>query len=164
MNKKREKEYISIYNRFKTDILRFVLSRINNNEEALDITSKVFMKLFINFDTIKIVTVRAWLYKVAHNEIIDFYRKSRPEINVDQIDDEYLFVSTDPSNEKVSEELKQKEIIKQQIKKMKEIDKKILTLKIYDELKFEEISDVLDMNIATIKTIYYRAVKTLEKI
>ena len=54
----------------------YIKKRINNNEDAEDITQDVFLKLSRS-DESKIVNTRNWVYSIAKNTITDYYRKKK---------------------------------------------------------------------------------------
>lgn len=161
-----EKLYTRIYNQYRDSIFRYIWARCNNEDIAIEITSNVFIKLFKNFHSIKFETVRAWLYTVARNGLVDYWRSKKT--NVISADDEFWEINSSESEESsvevvVSKDL-QKELLKNVIKKCSPKDREILSLRIYDELSFFEISKVLKINEGDAKMRYYRAVKKVTQI
>lgn len=68
----------------------YIKKRINNTLDAEDLTQEVFYKLY-NSDRDKLENVKSWIYSIAKNSIIDYYRKKRldtKEINEEFIDEE----------------------------------------------------------------------------
>lgn len=66
-------ELSKIYNIYYIQIFKFIFSRINNYEESEDITQETFLKLIQN--NYKKENIKAWLFIVAKNIIIDKYRR-----------------------------------------------------------------------------------------
>ncbi|HOU75821.1 MAG TPA: RNA polymerase sigma factor [Candidatus Dojkabacteria bacterium] len=161
-----ERLYTRIYNQYRDSIFRYVCARCNNEDIAIEITSNVFIKLFKNFHSINFETVRAWLYAVARNCLVDYWRSNK--VNLVSADDEFWELNSSDSNEnsvetEVKKEL-QKDMLKSVIKKCVPKDREVLSLRIYDELSFAEIAQILKLNEGEVKMRYYRAVKKITQI
>jgi RNA polymerase sigma-70 factor, ECF subfamily len=161
LSKTEEIEYTKVYRQYHEDILRYVYSRVNSKEQAVDITSVVFVKLFTNWRDIEQDTVRAWLYTVAKNQLIDYYRSKKEDIS---LEDRFYQLSDTENNteDKAIKDIKKDKLAKA-ISSLGKVDKEILNLRIYEELTFKEISVVVEMSKGAVKMRYYRAVDKLEK-
>jgi RNA polymerase sigma factor (sigma-70 family) len=74
-----------LYQAYVTQVYRFVYLRTRHKETAEDITSETFLKAFAhfeNFDTNRLLL--PWLYRIAHNALIDHWRKERPGFSLDE--------------------------------------------------------------------------------
>ncbi|MFH1769661.1 MAG: RNA polymerase sigma factor, partial [Parcubacteria group bacterium] len=73
-------QFIEFYREHSPDVLKYCYFRVSSKEEAEDLTSKVFLK---TWDYItkgnKIDNLRAFIFKVAHNIVIDFYKTSKKD-------------------------------------------------------------------------------------
>jgi RNA polymerase sigma-70 factor, ECF subfamily len=80
-----EQRFLEAYDQFADGIFRFVYFKTSNREQALDITQDVFTKAW---DKIvqgeEVREFKAFLYKIAHNAVIDYYRK-RKNVSLDQM-------------------------------------------------------------------------------
>lgn len=66
--------------KFESDIKRFIAFRANDSELAEDLTNDLALKLYHNCHKIPEVTnLRSWLYTMARNMVIDYFRKQKPE-------------------------------------------------------------------------------------
>ena len=161
-----ERLYTRIYSDYRDSIFRYIFARTRNEDIAVEVTSNVFIKLFKNFHTINQVTVRAWLYAVARNALVDYWRKQKN--NAISVDDEFWELNTDGvHDDSVEETVKnelQKEVLKKVISKFSGKDREILTLRIYDELQFDEIAEVVKLSEGSVKMKYYRAVEKIAPI
>ncbi len=71
---------------FSEGLRKFVASRVSNYSHVDDILQDVFIKIHMNIDSLKDSTkVKSWVFQIAHNTIIDFYRKLK--IKAENIDD-----------------------------------------------------------------------------
>lgn len=73
-----ENEIENIYNQFRKPILRFISYKVADKHVAKEILNDVFFKASISLDSLKEQTkIQSWLYKIASNLVIDYYRKKK---------------------------------------------------------------------------------------
>jgi len=75
MNQDTEKKFLEAYSQHSDAIFRLVFFKLNNRDRALDLTQETFMKTWLHMTTNSVDNIKAFLYKVAGNLIIDEYRK-----------------------------------------------------------------------------------------
>ena len=143
-------------------IYRYIFFRVNQErEQAEDLTEIVFFKAWEKLDNFDEdgVGFRAWIYKIAHNLVIDHYRdnKKRVELN-DSIPDESQNVE-----EKVLKDLESKNLLKA-IEQLSEEQREVITMKFIEGLSNKEISKVLNKHEDAIRALQYRALKVLKQI
>lgn len=163
LTKSEEAMYTKLYKQYRKDILNYVYSRTRDADVALEVASKVFIKLFTNWRNIKQETARAWLYTVAKNEMMDHFRsKSRTT----SLDDE-IFEERVPAGGENVEKLAEIDIksqkVKEVVKGFQPKAREIFALKIYDELTFAEIAEVMGINEGAVKMMYYRSLEIITK-
>jgi len=75
--KKEQEQFMKVYDEYSAGVYRYCYFRLNSREDAEDLTSTVFHK---TWDYLaqgkKIDNMRAFLYRVAHNQIVDLYKKN----------------------------------------------------------------------------------------
>jgi len=156
-----------IYNRFHTNIFLVAHRYIRSEEDAKDIRSKCFIKLWehrdkLNFDTMG--ALFSWLRATITNSCIDYLRSisiresKRPEIVKRFWQDNEIEIYEANDKEAIILERLLREI-DQLPPKIKEVFK----MRWLDDLKFREIADELEADISTIKKRYARAVVLLKK-
>lgn len=70
----------SVWNDFSDQLRAFITKRISDPDVVEDILQDTFLKIHRNIDTLKDDgRIRSWIYQIARNTIIDYYRKSKPE-------------------------------------------------------------------------------------
>ena len=84
------KEASSLWLTYKDDLNKYVLKRVKNEDLADELSSEILMKVYKSCcSDIEIRNVRAWLYRIAHNAMMDHYRKAArtthklPEVNIE---------------------------------------------------------------------------------
>lgn len=140
-----------------------------SKEDIEDVLQEVFIKIYVNlrgFDTS--LKFSSWAYRIAHNEIITWYRKKkiRPQINFEDYEEENLinYFKEDTNIEKEFDATILKEHIKEAIEKLDEKYKDIIILRFLEEKEYEEISDILQIPTGTVSTLIYRGKKELQKL
>lgn len=156
----------SLINLYYKDIYAYVYKQTNNREVSLDLTQEIFigmMRSIVDFDYKK-ASFKTWLYKIAMNKIIDYYRSKHYRIgdSISCIDDyEFQDDFNIEDNFILSEEVKD---IMDLINRMESNIQQIIRLKIFSEMTFGEIALTLEINESTVKTKYYSAVRKLSRI
>src|SRR5579872_2358553 len=82
----------SLYDYYQPKIYRFVLIKVGRREEAEDLTHEVFKNAWQSIGSYKNLgfPFSSWLYRIARNQIVDFYRSKKEEASIDKIDPEYF--------------------------------------------------------------------------
>jgi RNA polymerase sigma-70 factor (ECF subfamily) len=161
--------FIKAYDIYSDQIYRFIFFKVNNKEEAQDITSAVFLKAW-NYlrenSVIEEKTLGALFYKIARNTIIDYYRKNsqvtsvsldNPETKID-IKDETL-----SSEDQADINLQTKNIDKKLLL-LKDEYREILIMKFTEELSTAEIASIMKKTKGNVRITTFRALKALREL
>jgi RNA polymerase sigma-70 factor, ECF subfamily len=165
--KKRETEakFLEGYEAYSDAIFRYVYSRIGDRERALEITQDVFLKewKFLS-EGGEIQNMRAFLYKLAGNMVIDEYRKRRPQDSLDLMNEEIGFEpSTEDDFEKTVTLLDgEKALIL--ISKIPEPYKEALSMRFLENLTLSEMCEITGERENTLSVRIHRGLSKLEKI
>ena len=156
------KAFESLYDRYFTKIYAYIRSRVSTKEEAEDITSEIFLsaiKYIANFNPKK-GSFSSWLYKSAHNKIIDLYRrKGRNHQTLDEFNSPTL---ADDNFEKAEIEVDRLQV-NEVLMKIHPDYQLVLTLRYFSELSNPEIADVLNCKPANVAVIMNRALARFKK-
>ncbi|MBE5986038.1 MAG: RNA polymerase sigma factor [Paenibacillaceae bacterium] len=129
---------------------RLAYSYANNESDALDIVQESAYKVLKDIKKLKDQSLLStWIYRIVINTSIDFLRKRNNEtvsIYDLEIPHEDQYQDDDP---------------KEMIAFLNEEERTIVILKFFEDLKLEEIADALNMNVNTVKTRLYRALKKI---
>jgi RNA polymerase sigma factor, sigma-70 family len=139
-------------------IRKMVLS----HDDANDLLQNTFLKAWVNIDSFRGDSLLStWLYKIAINECITFLNKQRNQNNV-SIDDTDVFLleklKGDPFFDGDAAQLK----LQEAILSLPEKQRLVFTMKYYDELKYEDMSKMLDTSVGALKASYHHAMKKVE--
>lgn len=167
-NNKTEKVFMESYEEFSDAIFRYTLFQTSNKEIALDITQDTFIKTWQYLQKgEEVENIRAFLYRVAKNLIIDHRRKKKSS-SLDQILEagvdftEQAHVLEEKEDEFDKEQDKQK--ILKTIDKIDEKYKEILLMRYVEEMSIKEIGEILDKSQNHISVMIHRGVEKLKKL
>jgi len=128
--------------------------------EAEDITQEAFLKAYRSIDHFKGNSgFYTWVYSIARNLSIDYFRKQKNEMNRSSIPvDEFEIESDEFSSADRREEVL---LLRKAISELPELLRTVVVMKTIDGLTYPEISEILDVNEQTIKNRMFRARKEL---
>ncbi|MBL8014624.1 MAG: RNA polymerase sigma factor [Candidatus Doudnabacteria bacterium] len=145
----------SNYSALVTELYRYALFKLRNKEKADEAVQEVFVRLLASDKrNLKDLELKRWCIGILRNVILESYKEVTNSLMYEEID------TTDLEGETISSELLKSVWVC--LNNLDEESREIVTLKVWDELKFEEIAEVLAMNANTIKAKYYRAIEDLK--
>lgn len=161
-----EQAFAKLMQRYKRPVYHMILKMVRNVDDAEDLTIESFAKAFKSLHRFKKdFTFSTWLFRIATNNTIDYIRKRR--LNTLSIDNTF----TDSDGDSVSIEVEDENLNPQEvtIKAQKEelmqvfVDKlppkyqKLVRLRYFHELSYEEIAKELEAPLGTVKAQLHRA-------
>ena len=152
-----------LYDHYQPQIYRFIYIKVSHREEAEDLTHQVFLKTWqtINNYQHQGLPFSGWLYRVARNLIIDYYRGQKNIVGLDNIK-EVSFTGR-PLDEQIDAVL-DTERVKTAVRQLSPDYQDVIILRFIDGLSPKETALALDKSESSIKLLQYRAVKNLKKI
>lgn len=155
--------YSILIDRYSGKIFSTAYSYTHDHEEARDLVQEILIKVYNNLAKFKADSkFSTWLYRVAVNSCIDWNRKNNSRIlkasfssEDNDIFDTIMDEGDGPEQAALNNE--HKELIRSVVKQMPEIYKTVLILYYFEDLKIQEISNVLDCPKKTVETRLYRA-------
>jgi RNA polymerase sigma-70 factor (ECF subfamily) len=146
-----------VWQQYEKELTAFVKARLFDKSLASDIMQEVAIKIYKNKDQLSsIENIRAWLYRVTRNTLIDFYKKNKKTIC------EKLYeIDLTITNDKNETDDLNSCLIKMMSSSLDESDNKILNLSIIEQYSLKEISSKLGLTIDGTKTKLKRAKKRL---
>lgn len=159
------RNFSPLYREYHPKIHRFLKSRVNNSTEiADDLTSKTFEKAIKNIKSFRWqgISFSAWIYKIAHNTLIDYYRyQNKIKNKTTQIHQNIPDKSKSP--EKVSQEIESASKIKTVIETLDLREQKIIQMKFYEGYQNKAIAKRLGISETNVGTILFRATRKLRE-
>lgn len=151
---------------------RTALRMTKNAPDAEDLVQEAYVKAYRFWDKFKSGTnCRAWLFRIMTNIFINEYRsrsRSPVAVNVDEIDDSFLYgqLSTGKRVENPEEEFLAKILDDDARKAIEELPddfRLVVVLSFIEEFSYQEIADIMDLQLGTVKSRLHRGRKLLQK-
>lgn len=166
LNEKDQRAYTELMGRYKDSVYFMLLKMVNNSDDAEDLTIETFSKAFKRLDQYTPqFAFSTWLFKIASNHSIDFIRKKRIKaVSIDQgysneDGESYLIPvkedSLDPEESMQKDERVQR--MRDVVEKLKPRYKRLVELRYFEEKSYEEISEILELPLGTVKAQLFRA-------
>ncbi|WAA09384.1 RNA polymerase sigma factor SigW [Fervidibacillus albus] len=161
-------EIIELY---KDKVYQICYRMLGNSFEAEDCTQEAFIRAYINIDRYHIDRkFSTWLFRIATNLCIDRIRKKKPDYYLDAEvagTDGLTLYSQIPSKglppDKKVESMELQDHIQREILNLPEKYRTVIILKYIEELSLNEISEILDIPLGTVKTRIHRGREALRK-
>lgn len=156
------------YLQYQTKIYWYIYRKITDPEAAEDITADVFMKLYENWNNVgsrKPNALAAWLYTVARNASIDHLRK-KGRRQIRNIEDEETDSATRVFENFAEEAMKEEDLknMREALKELSEEEKEIINLRFEEELKFNEIAEIIGKEEGACKMTLYRSIRKVRQV
>ncbi len=171
VNENDEQAYAMLMERYKKPVYHMILKMVRNVDDAEDLTIEAFAKAFKNlYKFKKDYTFSTWLFRIATNNSIDFIRKKKLEttsLNTSYQDESGANVTIDVKDKNLDP---QEEAIKTQkieliqlfVTKLPAKYQRLVRLRYFKELSYEEIAKELDAPLGTVKAQLHRARELLQ--
>jgi RNA polymerase sigma-70 factor, ECF subfamily len=146
-----------LYETYVRKIYDFLYFKTFNQEIAEDITQETFFKALKKIHSFQWNTsaeLSSWLYTIAHNAVIDFFRKNREYVELDESSEIVEYTENFSSN---IDQKTQLEEVMSYLNTLSKDQKDILIMRIWDELSYTEIAKITGKTVDACKKIVSRA-------
>ena len=166
-----QRAFAELMGRYRDAIYYMLLKMVNNASDAEDLTIEAFGKAFKNITQYAPnYAFSTWLFKIATNNCIDFIRKKKAShVSLDHNDEEHEKASMDiqapvldPEESLINDQ--KIKLMRSVVSKLKPRYRKLIELRYFNELSYEEISVELELPIGTVKAQLFRARELLYNI
>ncbi|MFP4514662.1 MAG: RNA polymerase sigma factor [Parcubacteria group bacterium] len=150
-----------LYDKYIKKIYNYLYYRAPEKSVAEDICSQTFIKALkaINSYNKDKGSFSAWLYKIAKNNLVDYYRSNKNDLNVDDI----WYLEDDTDIEGATDKSIKLGKVKDCLKDLKKEQREVIILRVWDELSYSEIAEILDKSEASCKMIFSRSLEKLKQ-
>jgi len=166
-----QRAYAELMGRYRDAIYYMLLKMVNNASDAEDLTVEAFGKAFKNITQYAPnYAFSTWLFKIATNNCIDFIRKKKANhVSLDQNNEEHERATKDiqapiPDPEESLINDQKIKMMRSLVSKLKPRYRKLIELRYFSELSYEEIAEELELPIGTVKAQLFRARELLYNI
>ncbi len=148
-----------VYDEFAKKLYDYAFFRVKDRHRAEDIVSDTFMKALLHLDSFNPEkgSATAWLYRIARNTLVDTYRAGK---KLTHIPEDFDVADTRDLQTHI-ENKDMLRTVEAALEKLGEKEREIIMLRVWDELSYKEISEVLGKSEASLKMAASRAMKSL---
>jgi RNA polymerase sigma factor (sigma-70 family) len=155
----------AIIYRYHAPIQSYIYRMTNNSNTAEELAQECFIKVCVALKArIMPTQFRPWIYRIATNLCKDLWRKSafRSEVLVEQ--DKLTSFPEGETVLSIMEKQWEREEIIQALAELPEDNRQIVVLRFYEDLKLEEIAEIVEMPVNTVKSRLYKSLKRLAQV
>lgn len=145
-------------------LYNLALRAVSNQQEAQDITQETFIRAWRNIKKFRLESsFRTWLYRILMNLCYDRYPRLQRDYKSLSIEEEGFDL---PVPNRMDQYVDQEELcifVHEHLQSLPEIYRLVLSMRFQQELSYQEIAEIMDMPIGTVKTTIYRAKAQLKE-
>ncbi len=154
-------------------LYRAALRMTKNESDAQDLIQETFLRAYKNFHRFEEGTnCRAWLFKIMTNTFINIYRSKQKEstsVSFDDVDDNFLYSQLEATTESGNPEkdFLAKMIDEDVVNAIEQLPgefRMVVVLAFYENYAYQEIAEILDIQVGTVKSRLHRGRKMLQKL
>lgn len=167
LRKKDADAFGEMYDLYVTSIYRFIFLKVSSRQDAEDLTSEVFLKIwqYVTGGDTPINNFRALMYRMARNAVIDFYRRrakqdlATEDAALEQVVDERqqsFFQEIDTTFDVV--------LLERVLRRMKDEYREVLMLRYIEDLAIREIATILEKSNGAVRVLLSRATRVAREL
>lgn len=162
LQKRDSDAWAGVYEEYFPKIYRYIAVRLGDRIEAEDLTEQVFLKALESISSFKWrgAPVSAWLFRIAHNQVIDYHRTSRSKKSL-PLDE--LLVSNDIDPEIVAEDNIDIRLLVQAVGQLTRAQRDVIKLRFAGGLSTAEVAKILGKKEGAVKALQHSALVALRK-
>lgn len=136
---------------------------VQSHDDTNDLLQNTFMKAWSSIDNFRgDAKLSTWLYKIAINESITFLARERKRLSISLDEQEAGLINTIEADTDIDGERLALRL-REAIATLPEKQRLIFNMKYYDEMKYDDISEILGTSVGALKASYHLAVKKIEQ-
>lgn len=164
LNPKTQNEaFRKLVREYQRPLYTHVRNMVLNHDDADDVLQNTFVKIFQNLKNFKGESkLYSWMYRIATNEAINFIniRSKKSGISNEELK-ENLVKNLESDVDYDGDEIQLK--LQKAVAKLPEKQQQVFKMKYFEELKYEEMSEILGTSVGALKASYFHAVKKIEE-
>lgn len=152
------------YEVFLNEIYRYILFRVNEPNEAEDLTSKVFLEAWESLTGARheqnIKNIRAWIYRIARNKVTDYYRARKHQEPIDENPDKKLqgaWLESDMEDLFVSQKLVEG------VQQLQAHYQEVIILRFINQMSHAEVAEIMNITEGHVRVLQYRALQQMRE-
>ncbi|MBR3513351.1 MAG: sigma-70 family RNA polymerase sigma factor [Bacteroidaceae bacterium] len=154
----REQAFTLLVNHYKEQLYWQIRRMVLSHDDADDILQNTFIKAWTGLDSFRgEARLSTWLFRIASNETLNFLSRQHPATSIDS--DEATSIAARLQSDPYFDGNETEAQLQQAIATLPEKQRQVFNLKYFDEMKYEDMSQLLDTSVGALKASYHHAVK-----
>lgn len=155
--------FAEVIARYSEPLYRQIRRMVQSHADTDDLLQNTFMKAWTSLDMFRgDARLSTWLHKIAINESLSHLERERKRRNLSLDDEESMLIGMIEADEWVDgDELRLK--LRRAIASLPEKQRLVFNMKYFDEMKYEQMSEILGTSVGALKASYHLAVKKIEQ-
>jgi len=150
-----------LYDHYLPAIYRYVFMKVSNKHEAEDLTHEVFMSAWQNLERYKFkgFPFSSWLYNIAHNRVIDFYRTKKSHADIEEVDEGFIKVVY--ALDKIIDTSLEIEKVHAALQEMTDEQQDVILMRFMEDMSHRDIAAAMNKTEGAVRLIQHRAMQNL---
>lgn len=160
--KTRRRAFEQLVNQYSEQLYWQVRRIVLSHEDANDVLQNVFLKAWSKLDTFhQDSKISTWLYRIALNESLDFMRRKKTQIV--SMDNEETTVGSRLLADEYFSGTEVEALLQEAIAQLPDVQRTVFNMRYFDDMKYSEISEILQTSEGSLKASYHIAVKKISE-
>lgn len=155
----------ALYDRYEGKIYSYIYHRVGDAHVAEDLTAQVFLRMLeaIQQDAAWRKSFAPWLYRIAHNLVVDHFRRQARQMHV-SLEEAYAAPSSSDDPHTSTEQALRGERIRRALNRLTDEQATVVTLRFLEGLSISEVATAIGKSEGAVKALQYRAMNTLRQL
>jgi RNA polymerase sigma-70 factor (ECF subfamily) len=157
------KAFAQLYDRFVDRIYRYIYYKVGSKSDAEDLTAQVFLKAWEAIGHYRLTErpFSAWLYRIAHNLVVDHFRTRRDSVPIDDL------INSDEKDtdlDSLTQRHLTAETLRRAIRRLTIDQQQVIILRFLEGYSTEEVAKIMGKGQGAVRTLQHRALAGLARI
>ncbi len=156
--------FAQLYDRFVDKIFKYIYYKVGTRAEAEDLTAQVFMKAWEAIGHYRWMDrpFAAWLYRIAHNSVVDYFRTRRDVSSLDDMP--FLEQENVATLEELTQQHMTADVLRRAISRLTQDQQRVIILRFLEGYSTEQVAQILSKQPGAVRTLQHRALAGLSNI
>lgn len=160
----RDEAFTLLLNKYQERIYWHVRRYVLNHDDADDLVQDIFIKVWNNLDKFRAdAKLYTWIYRIASNESITFLNKKKQMLNISLDEESSAYLADTLTQTSYFDANKAELMLQKALLTLPDKQRLVFNMKYFEDMKYDEISEILGTSVGALKTSYHFAVKKIEK-
>lgn len=163
-SKTQEQAFRVLMTLYKERLYWHIRKIVKSHDDADDVLQNTFIKVYRSIEKFNSESkIYSWMYRIATNESITFINKRAKEKNID-ITEHHQNLASTLQEDALFSGTEIQLILQKAIATLPQKQQLVFNMKYFDEIKYSDMSEILETSVGALKASYFHAVKKIEKI